>query len=299
MNESMEDYKDELEASFKKVNEGDVLTGTVIGISDTEVTLDLKYYTEGIIRLEDFTDVPGFSIKNDVIVGDEIQATVIRTDDGHGNILLSKKEANSVLAWEKLQTIKDNDTILTLKVNGIVKSGVIVYVEGIRGFIPASKLSLSYEENLEKWLHKEVKVRIITLDPETKKLVLSAKELLLEQENEERKAKISNIEIGLVLDGTVEKLMPYGAFINIGNGLSGLVHISQISEKRIKSPAAVLAAGDTVKVKIIDVKDGKISLSMKALNKSSVSEIEEEVIDLPKSEEISTNLGSLFAKLKL
>jgi len=186
-----------------------------------------------------------------------------------------------------------------VKISGIVNAGVIAYVEGIRGFIPASKLSLGYVENLEEWLFKEIEVQVITADAENQKLVLSAKELLKEKADEERKNKISNVETGLVTEGTVETIKPYGAFINLGNGLSGLLHVSQISEKRIKTPAAVLKEGDKVTVKIISVKDGKISLSMKALNDAGATEIEEEAFDIPKSEDVGTSLGSLFANIKL
>jgi len=297
--ETMADYSKELEASFKKIQEGDILTGTVIGVSDSDITLDLRYYTEGIIRLEDFTANPDLSLKEAVHIGDELSATVIRTDDGQGHILLSAKEANEILAWDKLKSYMENNTTLTVKIGGVVKSGVIAYVEGMRGFIPASKLSLSYVEDLDTWLGKELQVRVITADESDKKLVLSAREILREKAEEERKAMISNVEVGLVTEGTVESLQPYGAFINLGNGLSGLVHISQISEKRIKTPAAVLHIGDTVKVKVIKIKDGKLSLSMKALNDVTAEEIQEETYKLPKSEGVTTNLGSLFAKLKL
>lgn len=297
--ETMADYAAELEASFKQINEGDILTGTVIDVSESEVTLDLKYYTDGIIRLEDFSDEPGFSLKDAVAVGDEISATVIRKDDGNGHILLSKKEANDELAWDKLKELMDNETVLTVKVSGVVNAGVVAYVEGIRGFIPASKLALTYVEDLNAYLFKELRVRIIAVDEANKKLVLSAKELLREEEAATRNSKIASIPIGLVTEGTVESLQPYGAFINLGNGLSGLVHISQISTKRIKHPAAVLHEGDTVKVKVIDTKDGKISLSMKALEDIAAETIEEETYELPESENASTSLGSLFANIRL
>ena len=297
--ESMADYAAELEASFKKVREGDILTGTVINVSETEVTLDLKYYTEGIIRLEDYSSNQDIILKDVVRVGDEISAAVIRTDDGQGHILLSSKEANDTLAWEKLKACMENGTNLTVKIGGVVKSGVIAYVEGIRGFIPASKLALGYVENLEDWLGKEIEVRVITVDEEKERLVLSARDILREKEREEKKARISNVQIGLVTEGTVETLQPYGAFIDLGNGLSGLVHVSQISEKRIKSPASVLNVGDKVKVKVINIKDGKLSLSMKALNEIAAEEIEEESYDLPQSDGLTTSLGSLFANIKL
>ena len=297
--ESMADYAAELEASFKKVREGDILTGTVINVSETEVTLDLKYYTEGIIRLEDYSSNQDIILKDVVHVGDEISAAVIRTDDGQGHILLSSKEANDTLAWEKLKACMENGTNLTVKIGGVVKSGVIAYVEGIRGFIPASKLALGYVENLEDWLGKEIEVRVITVDEEKERLVLSARDILREKEREEKKARISNVQIGLVTEGTVETLQPYGAFIDLGNGLSGLVHVSQISEKRIKSPASVMNVGDKVKVKVINIKDGKLSLSMKALNEIAAEEIEEESYDLPQSDGLTTSLGSLFANIKL
>ncbi len=296
---TMDDYAAELEASFHKVQEGDILTGTVIGVSETEVTLDLKSYTEGIIRLEDYSGDPAFSIKNDVQLGEEVTATVLRADDGQGHILLSRKAAADEMAWKKVNEYLEEKTVLDVKVAGVVNAGVIAYVEGLRGFVPASKLSLSYVENLEDWLHKEIQVQVITVDPEKKKLVLSAREILRQKAAEARRNKISNVQIGLVTEGKVESIQPYGAFIDLGDGLSGLVHVSQISEKRIKSPDVVLKMGDTVKVKVIAIKEGKLSLSMKALNDAAAEEIREEKIVLPKAENVTTNLGDLFKNIKL
>lgn len=296
---TMDDYSAELEASFKKIEEGDIVTGTVIAVDETEVTVDLGYYAEGIIKAADYSNEPGFSLKNQVQVGEEIQATVIRTDDGHGNILLSRAEASDVLAWDKLKQYKEDGTVLDVTVKGIVNAGVIAYVEGIRGFIPASKLALSYVEDLNEYLNRPLRVQVFDLDEEKKRLILSARELLREQADEEKKARISNVEVGLVTEGTVESLQPYGAFVSLGNGISGLVHISQISAKRIKHPSAVLNVGDTVKVKVIAVKDGKLSLSMKALDDVAAEEVHEETIELPETEELTTTLGSLFAGIKL
>ena len=301
MSESMKDYEAELEASFKQIEEGDILTGTVIGVDEKEITLDLKYYAEGIIPAEDFSREPGFVAKDAVHVGDEVSATVVKKDDGHGNILLSKVEANDVLAWNKLKELKENKTVLDVVIKGIVKSGVIAYVEGIRGFIPASKLALHYveEDQLNDYLNQSIQVQVFDIQPEKNRLILSAREVLREKAEEERKAKVSNVEVGLVTEGIVESLQPYGAFVNLSNGLSGLVHISQISEKRLKKPSEVLSVGDKVKVKVIGIKDGKISLSMKALSDVLAKDIEEETYELPKSEEVTTSLGSLFANIKL
>ena len=202
-------------------------------------------------------------------------------------------------AWQTLVQALEDKTVLTVKIEGIVKSGVVAYVEGIRGFIPASRLSLSHIEDLEDWLGKKVQVQIVTADPENKKLVLSARELLREKENEARKKKLESIEVGAVLDGTVESIKPYGAFIDLGDGLSGLLHVSQISDKRIKSPDVVLKVGDAVMVKVIAVKDGKLSLSRKALLDASAEEEIDEKVELPKAEELTTTLGDLFKNIKL
>lgn len=147
MAESMKDYETELEASFKKIEEGDILTGTVISVDEKEVVIDLKYYAEGIIPAEDYSREPGFSLKEGVKVGDEVSATVVRKDDGNGNILLSRVEASDVLSWDKLKELKESGEILDVTVKGVVNGGVIVYVEGIRGFVPASKLALTYVED--------------------------------------------------------------------------------------------------------------------------------------------------------
>lgn len=299
MEQTMADFEKEINASFHKFNEGEIVTGTVIAVSDTQITVDLKSYAEGIILAGDYTDNPDFSIMNDVTIGEEISATVISEDDGNGNVLLSKKEANQILSWDKLQKLKDENAVLKVKVGGVVNSGVIAYVEGIRGFIPASKLDLTYVEDLNEWLNKEINVQIITLDKSEKKLVLSAKELLKKEMEEKQNHMISNVQVGLVTEGIVENIQPYGAFVELSNGLTGLVHISQISNKHIKSPDAVLKQGDKVTVKVIAVKDGKLSLSMKALEEVAAQEIHEEEVDIPQSEDISTNLASLLKNIKL
>lgn len=300
MSETMKDYEAELEASFKKIEEGDILTGTVISVDEKEVVLDLKYYAEGIIPAEDYSREPGFNIKEEVHPGDEVSATVVKTDDGHGNILLSKVEATDVLAWDKLKELKESGEILDVVVKGIVNGGVIAYVEGVRGFIPASKLALNYVEDTEAYLNKPIQVQVLDVEKEGSRLILSAKEILREKAEEERKNKVSNLQVGLVTEGTVESLQTYGAFVNLGNGLSGLVHISQICEKRIKKPSEVLAVGDKVKVKVIAIKDGKISLSIKEASDMMAKEIEEEVYEIPDAkEQATTSLGSLFANIKL
>ncbi len=294
--ETMADYAAELEASFKRVREGDVLTGIVIGVDEDKVTLDLKYYAEGIIDKENLSNDPEFNLLREIQPGDEITATVINANDGEGNVVLSKKLANDQLAWETLSSMLRERTVVNVKIAEIVKGGAVAYLEGIRGFIPASKLAGEYVEDLEEYNGRTIEVTVITADEENKKLVLSGKEPALMKQKEETKKKIAKCEVGSIMEGTVDTLKDYGAFINLENGLSGLLHISQISTQRIKHPGVVLKEGQTVKVKIISIADNKISLSMKALQEEA--EAEEEVFDYKEEGSAFTGLSGLLKGLK-
>ena len=299
--ETKEDYAKELEASFRSIKEGDIITGTVIAVNEEGAILDLQYYAQGVIKAEDMSSDPNFNILEDVKTGDTIEATVVKTDDGEGNILLSKKEAVQVLAWDILKGYMDEKKSIQVKISEIVKAGAVAFVEGIRGFIPASQLSLTYVEDLEPWLGKQLEVRVITVDQEKNKLVLSAKAIEKEKAEAEINHKISMLAPGTILEGTVESLMPYGAFISLPEGLSGLVHISQISQRRIKKPSEVLNTGDKVKVKVLNTNDGKISLSMKAVEENTEADEMEahQAEEYSSKEEATTSLGDLFKKLKL
>lgn len=297
--ETMEDYSKELEASFRKIREGDIISGTVISVNEEEVILDLNYYAQGIIKAEDMSNDPRYNVLDEVKLGDIVEGTVVSTDDEAGNIKLSCKEAKDVLSWDILKHYMEEEKEISVKVSEVVNSGVIAYAEGIRGFIPASQLSLNYVEDLNVWMNKQLTVRVITVDESKKKLVLSAKAVEKEKAQAEIQHKISMLIPGTVLEGTVESLMPYGAFVALPEGLSGLVHISQISQKRIKKPSEALSVGNKVKVKILNTNDGKISLSIKAVDENSgPDEIEEqEAAEYSSNEAIGTSLGDLFKKL--
>ena len=297
--ESMKDYERELERSFRTINEGDIISGTVIAVNEEEVTLDLNYYTQGIIKVENLSNEPEFDVFANVFPGDVIEATVIKADDGNGNIELSKKEANDILSWDKFQELMDNDTVVKVRIKQAVNGGVVTYLEGIRGFIPASQIALDYVEDTSAWVGKEIEAKVITADRKNEKLVLSGKAVAREKEEEARNHKISMLVPGSVLEGTVENIMPYGAFISLGNGLSGLVHISQICQKRISSPHEVLKEGQKVKVKILNTNDNKISLSMKALEEEMVdTEDAGDMEEYVSNETAGTSLGDLLEKIR-
>ena len=172
------------------------------------------------------------------------------------NASFSNFRDDDMLIWDKLAQMKEDKESFEVTVEGIVKGGVIAYVEGIRAFIPVSQLALHYVEDPEDYLKKTLTVRVIEVDEQENRLVLSAREVLREKAQEEKLEKIQNIKVGSIVEGTVESLQTYGAFIDLGDHISGLVHISQISEKRIKSPKAVLSVGDHVKAKVIKNEDG-------------------------------------------
>ena len=297
--ESMDDYKEELEASLKKIRVGDVVTGTVIDVTDDAVIVDLKAYADGVIRKDDLSEDPDFNMAEMIHPGDEITATVMATNDGEGNMVLSKKEANQVLAWDKLKNMMEERTVVPVKIAEIVNAGAVAYLEGIRGFIPASRLSDEYVEDLKEFDGKTIEVTVITADEETHRLVLSGREAAREKKQEETNKKIAKCEVGAVMKGTVETLKDYGAFVKLADGIDGLLHISQISTQRIKHPGAVLKEGQTVKVKILSIADGKISLSMKALIQQETEEEEHETFDYKETAAATTGLGDLLKGLKL
>ncbi len=297
MSETMKDYEKELERSFRQIHEGDMVSGTVIAVSEEEVTLDLNYYTQGIIKTENLSDDPDFNPKEQLAPGEVIEATVIKVDDGHGNIELSRKEANDVLAWDKLRDMLEKETVTSVRIKESVPSGVVAYLEGIRAFIPASQLSADYVENTDAWIGKTIEVQVITVDKEKNKLVLSGRKVARRKEEEERNHKIAMMVPGAVTEGVVESIMPYGAFVALGDGISGLVHISQISQKRIGSVHEVLKEGQKVKVKILNTNDGKVSLSMKALEEIMAMDAPAE--EYVSGEQVSTSLGSLLSGLKI
>ena len=298
--ESMDDYLDELEQSFKRLRNGDMVNGPVIGIGETEVIVDLGSYAEGIVPIDELSNDPKFSIKADIAVGDVINAMVISPDNGAGQVLLSIKRADNILAWDFLTEAKENAQVFNVKITEAVKGGVVTYLKGIRAFIPASGLALTYVENTEEFVGKHISVRIIEVDEDDKKLILSAKSVLREEEAKMTEEKMSKIAIGTVMTGKVERLENYGAFVRLPDGLSGLVHISQMSEKRIKHPKEVLSENDEVKVMVIDIKDGKLSLSMtKALENEAVDDTDSIPVEYSTGDTPTTSFADLLRGLKL
>ena len=302
--ESMADYEAEIDASLRRYERGEKVKCTVVSVDMDKIMVELGS-TTGIIRKQDVNDDPAYNLQENIKPGDEVEASVVRPDDGHGNVVLSMKAASAQKAWDRLIALLDSKEPVTVKINGVTKAGVTTMLEGVRGFIPASKLSLGFvsDEELNNWVGKSVEARVITAEKDGRKLVLSSREILREKEAAERREAAAAVKPGMVAEGTVETIKDYGAFVNLGKGVTGLLHVSQISPKRIKTPAEVLKEGEKVKVKVTKIDGNRISLSIKALDETAPEqpkEREEKVnFKLPKSEAIGTGLGDLLKGLKL
>lgn len=304
--ETMADFEDEINASFVTYKEGDIVKGTVVSVEEEEVILDMRSFSQGVIPESEYSDDPDFHAMDEIKVGDVLEAVVMYEDD-QGRIVLSLRQARETESWTILKHAMEERRIYETKVKSVVPSGVVAYVEGIRGFIPASQLSLTYveQEELESYVGKMLKVCVITVDENADKLVLSAKEVQKEEAAKTHEAKLNALQKGFITEGTVTRIESYGCFVEFGEDLTGLVHISQICNKFLKSPKEVVKLGMKVKVKVLDVNDGKIRLSMKEAE-DIAPEIgdnrenpEDEVSMEYTEEEATTSLAGLLKGIRL
>lgn len=300
--ETMDDYEDALEHSFRKIKEGDLLTGTILDVSDDGITLDIGYFTDGFIPNNEISKDPSFCAKDNYRIGDSLSAVVISLENENGSIDLSLNETADLFSWDKLKEGMEKETIYSVHIVETVPAGLIAYLENIRGFIPISHISTQHIEDTSIYANKTLEVMVITVDKAQNKLVLSAKKVEQSKEADAKNAKISSLQKGLVTTGIVEKIVPYGAFIRLEDDLSGLVHISEICGRRLQSPKEVLHEGEEVTVKIINVADGKISLSIKqAGDILNQDDVVEHISDVPteyiSEGSASTSLAALLSKL--
>ena len=201
--------------------------------------------------------------------------------------------------WQNFAQMMEDKTVFDVKVKEAVKGGLVAFVDDVRAFIPASHISTHYVEKLEDMVGKHLDVMVITADLEKKRLVLSGREVEKARRDEARKQKLAQYHVGDVVTGKVESLQPYGAFVELEDGISGLVHVSQISTQRIKHPSVVLKEGQEVKDTVISTENGKIGLSMKALVSEQTEREEHEVFNYKETGSVSTGLGELLKNIKL
>ena len=270
-----EDFAAMLEETMVKFRPGQVVKGVVAQVSDDGVVVSIPGKADGFIKKNDL-------VTTDCKVDDEIEAEVVKLNDGEGYVLLSERKVMATKNWEKLVAEYDEGAYVEATGREAVNGGLIADVMGVRAFIPASHLSRRFVENIGEFVGKTMTVKIIEVDKAKKRIVASRKAYLLD----EKKKAWEKIEKDQVVTGIVRRLTDFGAFVDIG-GVDGMVHISELSWSRIKNPAEVVSVGDTLDVYVIsfDPEKHKISLSIRALTAPEPAPVRERPAKKPQAPE--------------
>ncbi|MBP3897720.1 MAG: bifunctional 4-hydroxy-3-methylbut-2-enyl diphosphate reductase/30S ribosomal protein S1 [Mogibacterium sp.] len=260
----MMDFMDDIEKSLRLPKPGDVIDGKVDQVMDDAVIVNMGCKKDGILRADEVVLEEGQKLSDVFKEGDDIQAKVIKSDEGEGGILLSKKRLVAVENYTELEEAMENKDVINVKLVRAVNGGVIAAYKEITGFIPMSQLSDRYVENADEFLGQNVDVRVIRVDTKRNRAVFSRKTVLVEEKRKAVAEIWSNLNVGDVVEGKVMRFTDYGAFVDIG-GVDGLLHISEISWGKLKHPEEVLKIGDIINVKILSLNEekGKISLGLK------------------------------------
>ena len=260
----MLDFMDDIENSLRLPRPGEIVDGTVHQVMDNEVIVNIGCKKDGILQKSEVTLEPGQTLVDLFKEGDEIQAKVMKSDDGEGGILLSKKRLEMNENFKELAAAQANKEIISVKLVKSVNSGVIAAYKEISGFIPLSQLSDRYVENADEFLGQTVDVEVIKVDNKRNRAVFSRKAVLVDEKRKQIAEIWANLNVGDIVEGKVMRFTDYGAFVDIG-GVDGLLHISEISWGKLKHPKEVLNIGDIINVKILALNEekGKISLGLK------------------------------------
>jgi len=263
--DAAEDFQQAIDSSIRRIRPGQIVTGTVIGITDSEILVNVGYKSDGYIPRAEFSTDPEAEI--DVKEGDEIDVEVVKVNDGEGNVLLSRKNVQSKKFWDDLMAEETEGKTFEAVVKEVVKGGLIAEMEGgVRAFIPASHVSTKYVENLSEYVGKEVKVKVLEIDKQRKRIVASIKQVLLEEAAAREQEKWDALVVGSKIHGIVRRITDFGAFVDIG-GLDGLVHVTDAAWGRVKHPSDVFSVNQEIDVLIlgVDKEKKRISLGYKQL----------------------------------
>ena len=263
--DAAEDFEQAIDSSIRRIRPGQIVTGTVIGITDSEVLVNVGYKSDGYIPRAEFSADPNAEI--DVKEGDEIDVEVVKVNDGEGNVLLSRKNVQSKKFWDDLMAEETEGKSFETVVKEVVKGGLIAEMEGgVRAFIPASHVSTKYVENLSEYVGKAVKVKVLEIDKQRKRIVASIKQVLLDEAAAREQEKWDSLVVGSKIHGIVRRITDFGAFVDIG-GLDGLVHVTDAAWGRVKHPSDVLSVNQEIDVLVlgVDKEKKRISLGYKQL----------------------------------
>jgi small subunit ribosomal protein S1 len=246
------------------IKKGTTVKGKIVKIDADQAFVDIGYKYDGIIPIRELSSVTLENAADAVALGQEVELKVVTIDDAKEKLILSKRVVDSEKAWTDLQEKLDSKEIFEAKVADVVKGGLVVDV-GLRAFVPASMVERHFVEDFSDYKGRTLRLRVKELDQEKNKVILSQKDVLDEEFESNKKTVLEKLKVGQELEGTVQRLTPFGAFVNIG-GIDGLVHISEMSWQHIDHPSEVVSEGDQVKVQILklDPQNDRISLSLKA-----------------------------------
>ena len=252
------DFMADVEKTLVQIRPGQIIVGTVVQITEDEVCVNVGYKADGLVKKSDLSST-------DVKIGDEIEVEVVKVNDGEGNVLLSQRNIVNRKIWEELVAKYEANEFVDGVGKEAVKGGLLADVMGIRTFIPASQLSMRYVEKIDSFVGQDMKLKIIEVDRAKKRIVASRKAVLIAEEQEKKKEIWEKLEVGAVVKGVVRRLADFGAFVDIG-GVDGLVHVTDLSWGRVRHPSDVVAVGEEIEVKIlnVDMDRERISLSYKA-----------------------------------
>ena len=249
-------------ADESRISVGKVVKGTVIDVKEDEIILNINYKADGVITKSEYSTDMNISLKDKVQVGETIEAKVVKTNDGDGQVLLSVKRVAAEKANEKLEEAFNNEEVLKGVVTQVLDGGLSVTVEEARVFIPASLVSDVYEKDLTKYKGQEVEFKITEFNPRKRRIIGNRKMLIEVEKKAAKEALFAKINVGDTVEGTVKNVTDFGAFIDLG-GADGLLHISEMSWGRVENPKKLFNVGDAVKAIIKDIQGEKIALSLK------------------------------------
>ena len=258
---SEENFAELLEDSLVTIHNGEIVEGKVISVKEDEIVLNIGYKADGIITRNEYSNKP-VDLTNEVKVGDVMQAKVLKVNDGDGQVLLTYKRIAMEQSNKRLEEAFNNKEVLTAPVAAVLDGGLSVMIDEAKVFIPASLVSDVYEKDLSKYAGKEISFIITEFNPRRRRIIGNRKVLVVEEKKKLQKELFDRISVGMEVEGVVNNITDFGAFIDLG-GVDGLLHISEMSWGRVDNPKKLFNVGDKITVLIKDIKDTKIALSLK------------------------------------
>jgi small subunit ribosomal protein S1 len=251
------------DATFRPIEEGEVVTGHVVRIDKDEVLVDIGYKSEGVIPANELSIRKSVDPNEEVHLGEEVDAIVMTKEDQDGRLIMSKKRARFEKAWRRIETAAESGEPVEGTVIEVVKGGLIIDL-GVRGFLPASLVDIRRVPNLDEYMGTKIETKVIELNRSRNNVVLSRRAVLEEERKEVRQQILDRLQPGLVVEGQISNIVDFGAFVDL-DGIDGLIHISELSWSHVNHPSEILSIGDTVKVKVLDIDRDRqrISLGLK------------------------------------